>query len=257
MSKQYEGKITLHIGCMFSGKTSNVINAYNRHIIGGRKCLLVKYSGDTRYSNSAIVTHSEISKKADVTCRYLFEIDHIVGKYDVICIDEIQFYKDAPIMCDKWANEGLIIEAGGLNGTFERDEFRVISALLPRVEHVNWNMAVCRGTGKEAVYTRRTSNETTTEVIGGTDKYVAVDRKTYFTSMEKGNLDKYENNEFCKFVNFVDDNYKLNLSNTDKDNINKSFSETHDKDYMNTIISYLERHNIINADHPILLFRKQ
>ncbi|MCJ7637940.1 MAG: hypothetical protein MUO21_10665, partial [Nitrososphaeraceae archaeon] len=111
------GQINLVIGSMFSEKTTNLIRRYNRYTIGGKKCLMIKYKNDTRYDSEMVVTHDNIKINA-IVCEYLSEADKLINNYDVICIDEVQFYQDAYIFCDKWANEGKIIEACGLNGTF-------------------------------------------------------------------------------------------------------------------------------------------
>ena len=118
------GKIRLIIGPMFSGKTSELINRYRKHTIAGKKCLLVKYKKDTRYSNDHIVTHDGTNIKA-VACLKLSEIDNIINDFDVICVDEIQFYEDGDEYCDKWANEpyNKKIEVCGLNGDYERKPF--------------------------------------------------------------------------------------------------------------------------------------
>ena len=177
------GSINLILGPMFSGKTSELINRYNKYTIGGKKCLMVKYRGDVRYDTEKIVSHNNISVKA-VVCELLHEIESYVTNVDVICIDEIQFYKDAHIFCDKWANQGKIIEACGLNGNFERKPFEVISKLIPQMESCLFLKAVCRVNGNDASFTKRLNNKTEEEIIGGSEMYSAVDRKNYFTGTE-------------------------------------------------------------------------
>ena len=63
--------------------------------------------------------------------RGLEQVDNIIQDYDVVCIDEVQFYPDSSIFCDKWANQGKIVEASGLNGDFKRQPFEQISKLIP------------------------------------------------------------------------------------------------------------------------------
>ena len=65
-----------------------------------------------------ILTHDNNSYNA-VKCFKLSDIEQNILKYDVICIDEIQFYEDANIYCDKWANNDKIVEVCGLNGCKE------------------------------------------------------------------------------------------------------------------------------------------
>lgn len=175
----YKGKLNLILGCMFSGKTSELINRYNRYTLGGKKCIMIKYHNDVRYDAEQIVSHDGIKVKA-VRCQYLYEFDETIQNYDVVCIDEVQFYKDAHIICDRWANKGKIVEACGLNGTFERKPFDVISKLIPLASDITFLTAICKETGKHGMYSQRTSNETEEEVIGGCDKYKSADRLTFF-----------------------------------------------------------------------------
>lgn len=189
----YTGSINLILGCMWSGKTSELARRYNRHTIGGRDCLMIKYKNDTRYDNSMIITHDGIKVQAFV-CEYLYEADHKVKDYDVICIDEVQFYKDAHIFVDKWANEGKIVEACGLNGNFNRQEFTIISKIIPLTENISFYKAVCKETGDDAMYSKINMpvDKNITEVIGGSDKYNAVDRVTYFQDKNFYNFDLYK-----------------------------------------------------------------
>lgn len=175
------GKLNLIIGPMFSGKSTMLLTRYRRYGIAGKKCLLVKYAGDNRYENSEahLITHDHLKYKA-VSCHKLEEIDQLVRQYEVICIDEIQFYVDACAFCDKWANEGKIIEACGLSGDFRRQPFPQISLLIPLCDDIQHVKAVCQATGDDAPFSKRLTDEEEQEVIGSTDKYAAVSRQQYF-----------------------------------------------------------------------------
>lgn len=175
------GCINLILGPMFSSKSTTLDARVERYVLGNRKCIGIKYKNDTRYDNDKIVTHR--GNKIDiftVVCLNLYEADELVQDYDIIAIDEVQFYKDAVIFCDKWANQGKIVEACGLNGTYERKPFKIITELVPLAQDIIFKTAVCKETGFDAIYSKRTSNENTEVVIGGADKYSAVDRITYF-----------------------------------------------------------------------------
>jgi thymidine kinase len=181
------GKLNLILGCMFSSKTSSLINRYNRYTIGGKRCLLIKHSSDTRYDDNhdhTVCTHDGVKLKA-ISCTNLYQVDNMVttDMYDVVCVDEIQFYKDAHIYCDKWVNEGLIVEVCGLTGTFERKPFEIISKLIPMANNITFLSAVCKNTGEDANYSKRISEDVGDVVVGGADKYSATDRKTYFENI--------------------------------------------------------------------------
>ena len=179
------GFITLIIGPLFSGKTTTLRDLCERYTIAGKKCLLIKYLSDNRYSKDKIITHSGLEcNQITINTKLLENIDQTVHNYDIIGIDEIQFYEDAPKYCDKWANNGLIVICAGLNGTFERKEFPIISKLIPLTEKIIQKHAVCRETGYNATFSYRLSNNKNVIDIGGSDKYIAVDREI-FNKMEK------------------------------------------------------------------------
>jgi thymidine kinase len=174
------GELHLILGCMFSGKTSELLNKYDRYIIGGRKCMLIKYEKDKRYDPTCVTTHNNIKVKSYV-CNYLSEVDKYVKDYDIIFIDEIQFYLDAFVYCEKWSViHNKIIYVCGLNGTYDRKPFDIISKLIPLANSIIFKTAVCRQNGVDAIYSQRIGNSTNVEDIGGEDKYTAVDRDTYF-----------------------------------------------------------------------------
>ena len=180
---------------MFSGKSTILLTRYRRYQIAGKKCLLVKYAKDMRYSGSAemLVTHDQISYKA-TSCHALEEIKDLISEYDVICIDEIQFYEDASHYCDLWANEGKIVEICGLSGDYQRKPFEQISQLIPLSDDISFVTAVCKDTGKDACFSMRLSNEKEQEVIGSTDKYQAVSRERYIQGERAVTASKQEAN---------------------------------------------------------------
>ncbi len=182
----YAGCINLVIGPMFSGKTTEIITRYKRHIENGKRCLMVKFKGDTRYSSSMVVSHTGEQVEA-VVCDLLQYVDKLVIDCDVVCIDEAQFYEDAPVFCDKWANEGKCIEICGLSGTFNRTPFHVISQLVPIAENILHLKAVCQVSGGDASFVRihdrrAVSDKFSTVLIGGSELYSPVNRKHYFNS---------------------------------------------------------------------------
>ena len=174
------GKLNLIIGPMFSGKSTILLTRYRRYQIAGKRCLLIKYANDQRYdgSEAMLVTHDQISYRA-TSCHCLAEVTALVQNYDVICVDEIQFYPDASHFCDAWANAGKIVEVCGLSGDYRRQPFEQISLLIPLADHISFVTAVCRDTGEEAPFSMRLSDEEQQEVIGSTDKYQAVSRMRY------------------------------------------------------------------------------
>lgn len=174
----YSGKIHLILGPMYAGKTSLLIRRYRRYSVAGKKCLLIKHQNDTRYDENMLCTH-DLNKVDAQNCTKLLDIV-IDPSYQVICIDEIQFYPDNVEFCEKMAKAGLIVEASGLSGNFMREQFPNIGSLMAKADTVEFLTAVCMVCMAEgAAFTKRLSAETAEVIIGGTDKYVAVCRECY------------------------------------------------------------------------------
>lgn len=191
------GKINLILGPMFSGKTSELIARYKRYSLANKKCIMIKYAGDMRYSNKMVVTHDNVKINAYM-CSFLYELDKMVQDYHVICIDEVQFYKDAHILCDKWASEGKKVEACGLNGTFQRRPFTIISQLIPFADNITFLKAVCIETGGKAIFSKRLIDNNDEQIIGGADIYSPVDRATYYNGLNRSNYSVEKIKELIK-----------------------------------------------------------
>lgn len=91
-SEVFDGSIDLVIGPMFSGKTTELIRRVRRNVAASKKCLLVKYKGDNRYTDDPVLSthdHNYMEAKAVST---LSEISNTIWHYDIIAIDEGQFF---------------------------------------------------------------------------------------------------------------------------------------------------------------------
>ena len=75
---------------MFSGKTSELIRRIKRYRLCSYNCLLIKYDGDTRYSNDNVATHDG-KKMTAIKCHQLYNDIFCPETFDVIGIDEAQF----------------------------------------------------------------------------------------------------------------------------------------------------------------------
>jgi len=182
------GKIILILGSMFSSKTSTLINYARRYKLAKKKIVLIKYSNDTRYSVNDICSHDSNSIQATFSCATLSHllVNETVTHSDVVLIDEGQFFVDLPKVADTLANQGKTVFISALNGTFKRDEFPVISQLIPKVEKIIHLKAICVVCGEDAHFTKR-KDETNdvSELIGGEDLYEARCRKCFNLSEEK------------------------------------------------------------------------
>tara|TARA_B100000530_G_scaffold329766_1_gene272199 strand:- start:640 stop:1440 length:801 start_codon:yes stop_codon:yes gene_type:complete len=128
-------------------------------------------------------------------------MDNIAHNYDVIGIDEGQFFGDVVEFCDRWANKGKVVICAALDGTYERKMFNDILKLVPIAESVDKLTSVCAMCSKDASFTLRCFNNSTNseegeeepvELIGGADMYKAACRKCYFEAMKGRRGEKRE-----------------------------------------------------------------
>ena len=189
MSLKIEGRLDLIIGPMFSGKSTELIRKIRLAKIINKKVLVIKPIIDIRYKNDKIVSHS-FEQEECLTIEKLKDIDHFINQYDLIIVDEGQFFPDLFQYVTMWADTLPVhIVIAGLDGTSERKPFGDMLRLIPHAEEVERLEAFCSvcGDGTIANYSqykglRSVENGANTKeevVIGGTEVYRPVCRKHY------------------------------------------------------------------------------
>lgn len=179
-----QGKINLILGCMFSGKSSEIIRLIKRYRqIEKYNLLLINNSKDNRYGESVISSHDKIQIKCNSLENLLDITDKTVYKNsDVIFIEEGQFFKDLIEFCLKAADEDKkIIYVAGLDGDFKRQEFGQMCKLVPHAESITKLKALCNkcGDGTEANFTKRIVDDNNQELVGSKESYIPVCRKHF------------------------------------------------------------------------------
>jgi thymidine kinase len=162
---------------MYAEKSTNLLRQYRRFKLTQQRCLLVKYSGDNRYTDeNYIATHDRVvSTERAVSCHHLSLLEKEVDlrNFDVICIDELQFYPDNLAYCQKWRAQGKTIIACGLYADFERKPFNNMPELIAISDKIEFLTAICVDCRNDGATTSfRMSDEKEQVVIGGHDKYV-------------------------------------------------------------------------------------
>jgi thymidine kinase len=76
------------MGCMFAGKSTELLRRLRKHEITEKKVLIIKFKGDQRYSEKCeVVTHCGQARTA-VAAVELNQVGNKWKKFDVIGIDE-------------------------------------------------------------------------------------------------------------------------------------------------------------------------
>jgi thymidine kinase len=167
------GKIELITGPMGSGKSEELIRRLNRYAIAKKNVILFRPTKDTRQflSRSGLLLNEAI-KIMHVDS--LPDLD-LIDNYDVIGIDEAQFFEDIWITND-YANNNKLVILSSVSFHPSITFFKPIIDLYPSIEDITNLKAVCMDCGEEASFTVRVSSDTN-EVSIGTDQYKAVCRR--------------------------------------------------------------------------------
>jgi thymidine kinase len=187
-----EGKIELIIGPMFSGKSTRLIEQMRKYVYKAKKTIMVKYYADQRYSEkSEVVTH-DLIKYDSINCKLLRNSFETLKQYDVIGIDEGQFFADLVEVCEELALMGKNILIAALNGDFRMEPFPVIQRIISKADKIKLLKAYCFNCHKDAKFSLRIVQSNETVLIGAGEAYKPACREchVFFSKQrENGNLD--------------------------------------------------------------------
>ena len=197
-SETGEGKIELILGPMFSGKSTRLIELMRKYVYKAKKTIMVKYYADQRYSEkSEVVTH-DLIKYDSINCKLLRNSFDTLKQYDVIGIDEGQFFADLVEVCEELALMGKIILIAALNGDFRMEPFPVIQRIISKSDKIKLLKAYCFNCHKDAKFSLRIVQSNETVLIGAGEAYKPACREchVFFSKQrEKGNLNLNKINE--------------------------------------------------------------
>ena len=173
------GWLEVVCGPMFSGKSEELIRRLRRAEIAGQRALIVKPRIDDRYDIGHVVSHAGAKMRAVAVGRPE-EIPGLAEQYDVVGIDEVQFFsQDIVLVIDALVERGKRVVASGLDQDFRGLPFGAMPELLCRAELIDKLQAVCHRCGGPATMTQRLVDgypapaDGETIVVGALDSYEA------------------------------------------------------------------------------------
>lgn len=178
------GWIEVICGCMFSGKTEELIRRLKRATIAQLKVEVFKPKLDTRYDKTNIVSHDTSSVLATPVgdSSRLLEIS---PETSVVGVDEAQFFdSDLPDVCQELAHRGVRVVVAGLDMDFRGKPFGPMPALLAIAEYVTKVHAICVHCGNLATHSYRLATGDEVVLLGEKEQYEPRCRSCY----SKGNI---------------------------------------------------------------------
>jgi thymidine kinase len=153
------GYIEVISGCMFAGKTEELIRRIKVLEFAKKNVLVFKPALDNRYSDTKVVSHGGSSVDSIVVENSRAILDYVNDDTDVVAIDEVQFFdKEIMLVCDYLAKKGVRVMAAGLDTDFRAEPFGVMPQLITDAEFVTKLTAVCMKCGAPATRTQRLVN---------------------------------------------------------------------------------------------------
>jgi len=176
---QGTGWIEVICGCMYSGKTEELIRRLRRAQLARQKVMIFKHALDTRYDHDKIVSHNEQSL-ASIAVKHASEISDLAADAQVVGIDEAQFFTGELVsVAENLANDGKRVIIAGLDQDFRGEPFQPIPQLLAAAEYITKTLAICMVCGNPADRTQRITRHPERVVVGGREIYEARCRRCY------------------------------------------------------------------------------
>ncbi|MES2640032.1 MAG: thymidine kinase [Myxococcota bacterium] len=167
------GWIEVITGCMFSGKTEELIRRIRRAQYARQRVVVFKPGIDARYSEDSVGSHSGMRLRS-FSVETASDILPLVGDAMVIGIDEGQFLgSELPNVCEKLANEGKRVIVAGLDTDYLGRPFEPMPHLLAIAEYITKNLAICVVCGNPCDRSQRVVNRDTRFLVGESDAYEA------------------------------------------------------------------------------------
>lgn len=182
---QQYGSIEVIAGCMFSGKSEELIRRLRRAQIAKQHVEIFKPTIDDRYSTTEVVSHSQHRIESHLV-RHSSEILARCTNADVVGIDEAQFFDDGIVeVCERLANAQKRVIVAGLDLDYRGKPFGPMPHLMAVAEYVTKTLAVCMKSGLPASRTQRMTDSNELVVVGHTDQYEARHRAFFAPPKEE------------------------------------------------------------------------
>jgi len=128
------GRIEVICGCMYSGKTEELIRRLHHVQIARQRLQAFTPRRDTRYAIGNLVSHNGVRIEAQAIDSIRQLPDFLHDEVQVVALDELHFLDDDPdavlTTCQSLADRGLRVLVAGLDQDFRAAPFPAMSRLL-------------------------------------------------------------------------------------------------------------------------------
>jgi thymidine kinase len=180
------GWIEVICGCMFSGKSEELIRRVKRAEIARQRVQVFQHGIDKRYGDRRVASHSGASMGATPVGSSNEVLSAVAPETEVVAVDEVQFFDEAiGEVAEALADRGLRVIVAGLDLDFRGEPFAAVPLLMARAEFVTKLQAICMRCGAPATRTQRLIDgkparfEDPVILVGASEVYEARCRKCH------------------------------------------------------------------------------
>ncbi|MCB0389922.1 MAG: thymidine kinase [Bdellovibrionales bacterium] len=174
------GWIEVITGCMFSGKSEELIRQIRRAELARQNVKVFKPKIDDRYSKDEVASHNNNKSPSIVIENPLDILKHVDTYTQVVGIDEVQFFSEEIVqVAHQLAEEGKRVIAAGLDTDWRGRAFGPMPELLAQAEVINKQYAICMVCGEPATRTQRLTAGEENILVGSTEAYEARCRRHF------------------------------------------------------------------------------
>jgi thymidine kinase len=189
------GRIEVISGCMFAGKTDELLRRLRRAEIAGLDIRVFSPEIDDRYGETVIGSHNGEEWDARVISVDSPGVNDLISEgmgADIVAIDEFNFFTEGFVYAvEELADYGTRVIVTGLDQTFRGEPFEPMDELLAIADTVDKLTAVCEVCGSDATKTQRlidkepASYNSPTVHVGGSESYEARCRDCHKVPLEE------------------------------------------------------------------------
>lgn len=168
------GWIEVIVGCMFSGKTEELIKQVRKAQFAKQKFQVFKPKIDNRYSANEVASHNQTTLPS-IVVEDAYQILSLIDKNaQVVGIDEAQFFDEEILpVVTTLADAGKRVILAGLDTDWKGAPFGPMPHLMAIAEVVHKQYAICMVCGEPASRTQRLVAAKGDILVGSTEAYEA------------------------------------------------------------------------------------
>lgn len=174
------GSIEVICGCMYSGKSEELIRQLRRAQIAQQNIQVFKPQIDDRYSKEHVASHNQNTFPSTMVGQPYEILHHLKASTQVVGIDEGQFFDDSIVkVVEKLASESRHIILAGLDTDYLGRPFGPMPKLMAVADNISKQHAICIVCGENATRTQRLVSDSGDILVGSHGAYEARCRKHF------------------------------------------------------------------------------